>query len=167
MLRIPIAHIHGGELTEGALDDGLRHAITKLSLLHFTATEAYRRRVIQLGEQPDRVFDVGALGVDNALATPLLTESELSRALGIELSHPLLVVTFHPVTLEGGQAADQMRALLSALDAVAPGTASSSRAPTPTPATARSTTSSTTTSARTPVRPRRSRRSATSDISRW
>ncbi len=121
LLRIPIAHIHGGELTEGALDDGIRHAITKLSLLHFTSTEVYRKRVIQLGEQPARVFNVGALGVDNALATPLLTESELGHALDIELAHPLLAVTFHPVTLEGGQAEEQMRGLLSALETVSVG----------------------------------------------
>lgn len=122
LLRIPIAHIHGGELTEGALDDGIRHAITKLSLLHFTSTDVYRRRVIQMGEQPERVFNVGALGVDNALAAPLLPETDLTRDLGIELRHPLLVVTFHPVTLEGGQAAEQMQALLKALDAVSAGT---------------------------------------------
>jgi len=122
MLRIPIAHIHGGELTEGALDDGLRHAITKLSLLHFTSTGTYRRRVIQMGEQPDRVFDVGALGVDNALGATLLSEQDLSRELGLELHRPLLVVTFHPVTLEGGQAAEHVRALLAALDVVSPGT---------------------------------------------
>ena len=118
MLRIPIAHVHGGELTEGALDDGIRHAITQLSLLHFASTDAYRRRIIQLGQQPDRVFDVGALGVDNALATPLLTESELAHALGVDLDHPLAVVTFHPVTLEGGRSEEQMRALLAALDEV-------------------------------------------------
>lgn len=122
MLRIPIAHIHGGELTEGALDDGIRHAITKLSLLHFTSTEAYRRRVIQLGEQADRVFDVGALGVDNVLSAPMLSERELSSALGVQMRHPLFVVTFHPVTLEAGQATAQMQALLDALDSVEPGT---------------------------------------------
>ncbi len=122
MLRIPIAHIHGGELTEGALDDGLRHAITKLSLLHFTSTEVYRSRVIQLGEQPDRVFDVGALGVDNVLSAPMLSERELSGALGVQMHHPLFVVTFHPVTLEAGRATGQVQELLDALDSVEPGT---------------------------------------------
>ena len=121
LLRIPVAHIHGGEVTEGALDDGLRHAITKLSLIHLTSTQAYRDRVIQMGEQPDRVFNVGALGVDNAVSTPLLTDAELAEALGIQLAHPFVVLTFHPVTLESGQAASHMRALLSALDAISPG----------------------------------------------
>lgn len=122
LLRIPIAHVHGGELTEGALDDGLRHAITKLSLLHFTSAEEYRRRVVQMGEQPDRVFNVGALGVDNALSGRLLSETELGDELGIEISHPLLVVTYHPVTLEPGQAADQLKALLDALKGFSAGT---------------------------------------------
>lgn len=79
--RVPIAHLHGGETTQGAIDEAFRHAITKLSYLHFTSTEEYRRRAIQLGEDPDRVFNVGALGVENILREPLVTRSELEDAL--------------------------------------------------------------------------------------
>jgi UDP-hydrolysing UDP-N-acetyl-D-glucosamine 2-epimerase len=122
LLRIPIAHIHGGELTEGALDDGMRHAITKLALLHFTSTEQYRRRVIQLGEQPDRVFSTGALGIDNAMSATRVDRSDLSRDLEITLEDPIVVVTFHPVTIESGSEAGQVAELLSALDSMALGT---------------------------------------------
>jgi len=115
--RLPVAHIHGGELTEGAIDDALRHAITKMSHLHFTATETYRRRVIQLGEPPDRVFAVGALGLDNILRLPLLSRRELERELDLPLDIPTLLVTFHPVTLEGrGQSVRQIEALFEVLD---------------------------------------------------
>lgn len=75
--RIPIAHIHGGEISEGAVDDSIRHAITKMSSLHFTSTEEYRKRVIQLGEQPERVFYVGSLGVENLRKVPLMSKLEL------------------------------------------------------------------------------------------
>lgn len=99
LAHIPIFHIHGGEVTEGAIDDAIRHCITKLSTLHFTSTEEYRNRVIQLGEDPSTVFNVGAVGVENALNTNLLSVAELSESLGIDLSQPYAVMTYHPVTL--------------------------------------------------------------------
>ncbi|MDE5698532.1 MAG: UDP-N-acetylglucosamine 2-epimerase (hydrolyzing) [Lachnospiraceae bacterium] len=114
--RIPIAHIHGGELTEGAIDEAIRHAITKMSMLHFTATETYRNRVIQLGEQPDRVFCVGALGVENIKTQKLMSREELEESLGFSLDGPYIVVTFHPVTLENNTVKEQFENLLSALD---------------------------------------------------
>lgn len=114
--RIPIAHLYGGETTEGAVDEAYRHAITKMSLLHFTSTEEYRKRVIQLGEDPNRVFCVGALGVQNALNSKKLTLEDLQAELKFDLSTPYAVVTFHPVTLEENSAAAQCRELLSALD---------------------------------------------------
>ncbi len=98
--RIPVAHIHGGEVTAGAVDDCIRHAITKMSYLHFTSCEQYRKRVIQLGEFPDRVFNVGSLGVENVLNQELMTMEELSNEIGLNLKLPYIVVTFHPVTLE-------------------------------------------------------------------
>lgn len=116
-LRIPIAHIHGGELSEGAIDDAIRHALTKLSHLHFTAAEVYRQRVIQLGEQPERVFNVGAPGLDNIARLPLLHRAELEAAIGFKLATRNLLVTFHPVTLEDASAAEQFKQLLQALDA--------------------------------------------------
>ncbi|MDK2821974.1 MAG: hypothetical protein PWP31_1939 [Clostridia bacterium] len=111
--RIPIAHLYGGEATEGALDDAIRHAVTKLSYLHFTSTETYRRRVIQLGEAPERVFCVGAVGVENALNTKLLSREELEKILDFPLDKPYIVVTFHPVTLEEQTAEKQIKALLN------------------------------------------------------
>lgn len=118
-LRIPIAHIHGGELTEGAVDDAIRHAITKMAHLHFTATEVYRQRVIQLGEQPDRVFNVGAPGLDNVYRLPLLDKEPLEQVLGFKFGKRNLLVTFHPVTLESGTATEQFEQLLLALDTFA------------------------------------------------
>lgn len=115
--RIPIAHIHGGEITEGAVDDVIRHAITKLSYLHFPATQAYARRVIQLGESPDRVFAVGSLGVENIRKVPLLSKQELEASIDFSLEGAYAVVTFHPVTLEDRSAEGQFQALLDALDA--------------------------------------------------
>jgi len=97
-LQVPIAHIHGGELTYGALDEQYRHCITKLSTLHFTACETYRKRVIQLGEDPKRVFNVGALGVENALHHPLLTKKELEKSLKVKLPEEFYILTFHPET---------------------------------------------------------------------
>ena len=97
--RIPIAHIHGGEVTEGAVDDCIRHAITKMSFLHFTSTEEYRRRVIQLGEDPTRVFNVGALGAENILNTPLMSEQEIRSDICVSKEMPYAVVTYHPETL--------------------------------------------------------------------
>lgn len=114
--RVPVAHLHGGELTEGALDDAVRHAVTKMSRLHFTATEGYRDRVIQLGEEPDRVFATGALGVDNALHLPKLTAEELEADLGPVFGRQTALVTYHPVTLEARTAAGQMEELTKALD---------------------------------------------------
>ncbi len=113
---IPVAHLHGGEITRGAIDDALRHAISKLSLLHFTATESYRRRVIQLGEEPRRVFNVGAIGLDDLENRELLTRAALGKSLALDLRKPTLLVTFHPVTTEPGQAAFQAGELLAALE---------------------------------------------------
>ena len=97
---IPIAHCHGGELTEGAVDESIRHAITKMSHLHFTSAEEYRRRVIQMGELPERVHNVGALGIENVYKLPLLGKEALEEQLDFKLRKRCLVVTFHPVTLE-------------------------------------------------------------------
>lgn len=114
--RHRVAHIHGGELTEGAFDDAFRHAITKMSHLHFTSTEVYRNRVVQLGESPDRVFNVGALGIDNIRTLDLLSRGDLERELDVRLDRRTLLVTFHPVTLEEGMAKSQFGELLAALN---------------------------------------------------
>lgn len=115
--KIPIAHLYGGELTEGAIDDSIRHAITKLSYLHFTSCEAYRRRVIQLGEQPQRVYNVGAIGIDNIRKMKLLSIEELSSAIGFDISNSkYAVVTYHPETLNGN-VRYQCEQLLDALSA--------------------------------------------------
>lgn len=114
--RIPVAHLHGGETTEGAFDEALRHSITKMAHLHFVAAEAYRRRVIQLGEDPARVFLVGGLGIDNMFKLNLLDRAALEAALDFKLGPKNLLVTFHPATLEQGAAAGQMDELLTALD---------------------------------------------------
>lgn len=113
--RIPVAHLHGGEATEGAFDEALRHSITKMSHLHFVAAEEYRQRVIQLGEQPERVFLVGGLGIDNIKHLKLLDRAELETSLDFNLGQKNLLITFHPVTLETATAADQMAELLAAL----------------------------------------------------
>lgn len=99
--RIPIFHLHGGETTEGAIDEAIRHSITKMSYLHFTSTEEYRKRVIQLGENPERVFNVGAVGVENALKESLYDKRDLENSIEMTLDVPYGVITFHPVTLEG------------------------------------------------------------------
>lgn len=114
--RIPIIHLYGGETTEGAVDEVIRHAITKLSYLHLTSTEEYRKRVIQLGESPDRVFTVGAIGIENAMKKKLLSKRELADSLELALERPYAVITFHPVTLENNSAEQQCRELLKALD---------------------------------------------------
>ncbi len=114
--RVPILHFYGGETTEGAVDEAIRHSITKMSYLHFTSTEQYRKRVIQLGESPDRVFAVGGIGVENALSLPILSKEELEENLCFSLDSPYAIVTFHPVTLEDGEAEKQCRELLNALD---------------------------------------------------
>lgn len=114
--RIPIAHLYGGETTEGAYDEGFRHSITKLSYLHFTATEEYRKVVIQLGEYPDRVFNVGALGIDNIKKMKLLSKSEVEKFLGINFKKYNFLITYHPVTLEGNNAEYQISQLIEALE---------------------------------------------------
>lgn len=114
--KIPIAHLHGGETTEGAIDECIRHAISKMSYLHFTSCEVYRRRVIQLGESPERVFNVGAIGLENIKQQRLLSLEELSDSLNISLDTPFAVVTFHPVTLEEGTVEEEFTQLLKALD---------------------------------------------------
>jgi len=114
--RIPVAHLHGGETTEGAFDEAIRHSITKMSHLHFVAAEEYRQRVIQLGEHPDRVFQVGGLGVDNINKMILFNKEELEQSLDFKLGKKNLLITFHPVTLEHGTSACQMGELLSALE---------------------------------------------------
>ena len=113
--RIPIAHLHGGETTQGAFDEAIRHSITKMSHLHFVAAEEYRERVIQLGEEPERVFNVGGLGIDSILRLQLLTREELETALDFKLHRRNLLITFHPVTLEQNTSAKQMDELLAAL----------------------------------------------------
>ena len=114
--EIPIAHIHGGETTEGAIDEAVRHSITKMSQLHFTSTEVYKKRVIQMGEQPDRVYNVGALAVENTRKTDFISKEDLGETLGIDLSGDYGVVTFHPVTLEKNSGVEQFEQLLEALD---------------------------------------------------
>jgi len=113
--KIPVAHLHGGEITEGAYDDAIRHAITKMSHLHFTSTEDYRSRVIQLGESPEKVYNVGAIGVENILNTKFLSKSEFEDSIGFKLGDKSLLVTFHPVTLEHETAKEECDNLLSVL----------------------------------------------------
>lgn len=117
-LQIPVAHLHGGELTAGVFDEAFRHAVTKMSALHFTATEEYRKRVIQLGERPDTVFNVGAIGLDNIRGVELLGRQELGRQLGLKLSENLACVTFHPAMFETASPGAQLKELFKALDAM-------------------------------------------------
>lgn len=113
--HIPIAHIHGGELTQGAIDDSIRHAVTKMSYLHFASTEEYRRRIIQMGEEPERVFNVGALGVENILKERLLSREELGKSIDFPTEKDYVIVTFHPVTLEPGTVEEQIQELFLAM----------------------------------------------------
>ena len=113
--RIPIAHLHGGETTEGVIDESIRHSISKMAHLHFVAAEEYRNRVIQLGEQPKSVFNVGALGVDNIKKLKLLDRNELEKQLDFRLAPKNLLITFHPVTLERNTSSEQLNELLQAL----------------------------------------------------
>ena len=113
--RIPIAHIHGGETTEGLIDEAVRHAITKMSYLHFVATAAYRNRVIQLGESPERVFNVGALGVENIKTVKLLDKEDLEKSIDFQIGGNTVMVTYHPVTLENRSSVEQFRNLLNVL----------------------------------------------------
>jgi GDP/UDP-N,N'-diacetylbacillosamine 2-epimerase (hydrolysing) len=116
--RIPISHIHGGEITEGAFDDAFRHAITKMSYLHFTSTESYRKRVIQLGENPNRVFNVGAIGIESIKNLKLLTLKELEESINFKFGPRTALITFHPVTLENKTSKIQFQVLLDALNKI-------------------------------------------------
>ena len=113
--NIPIAHLYGGETTQGAIDEAIRHSITKMSHIHFTSCEAYRKRVIQLGENPDTVFNVGSLSVENIKKVPLLSKEELEKSLGIKFIEKNILVTFHPVTLEKGTSKMYIKELIEAL----------------------------------------------------
>jgi UDP-N-acetylglucosamine 2-epimerase (non-hydrolysing) len=116
IMRIPVAHLHGGEITEGAYDDAIRHAISKMAHLHFVAAEPYRRRVIQMGESPERVFNVGAIGLDHLRRSPKMDLDELAQSLGFALRSPYLLVTYHPVTLLEEDPTQSFIALLDALE---------------------------------------------------
>jgi GDP/UDP-N,N'-diacetylbacillosamine 2-epimerase (hydrolysing) len=116
VFRIPVAHIHGGEVTLGVIDDALRHSISKMSHLHFTAAEPYRKRVIQLGENPGTVYNVGALGLDGLKKKKLLNRRKFEESIDFKLGEKNLLVTFHPVTLEENRAGIQFGHLLEALD---------------------------------------------------
>ena len=114
--RIPIAHLHGGEATEGLIDEAIRHAITKMSHFHFVAADPYRSRVIQMGESPEKVFNFGAPGLENISRLDLLTKSELEKALNFKLGKINFLVTFHPTTLQKHGTENSTKELLSALD---------------------------------------------------
>ena len=116
MANIPIAHLHGGETTEGAYDEAIRHSITKFSHLHFTSTEAYRKRVIQLGEQPEMVFNVGAIGLDAIKNLKLLNKEEFEKSIGFKLKKRNVLITYHPVTLEKEAPIQTFENILQALD---------------------------------------------------
>ena len=114
--QLPIAHLHGGETTEGAFDESIRHSITKMSHLHFTAADDYKNRVIQLGENPSKVFNVGGLGIENIKRLKLLSREEFEESINFKLNKKNIIVTFHPVTLEKSTAKDQFQELLNAID---------------------------------------------------
>lgn len=114
--KIPVAHCHGGEATEGLIDEPIRHSITKMSHLHFTATEEYRNRVIQIGETPENVFNVGALGIENINKLKLHSKEDFEKAIDFKLSELNFLVTFHPVTLENATAEKQFGNLLAVID---------------------------------------------------
>lgn len=116
--NIPIAHIHGGETTEGAYDEGIRHAITKMGYLHFAATEIYRKRIIQLGEDPDRVYNVGAVGLDSINNLKLLSKNQFEVAIDFHLGKRNLLITYHPVTLEKHSPRKQFQVILNALESI-------------------------------------------------
>ncbi len=116
IMRLPVVHLHGGEITEGAYDDAIRHAITKLSHIHFASTEIHRQRIIQLGEQPDSVFNVGAIGLDHIRDADFMSKAELESSIGFSLKSPFFVVTYHPVTLAEEDAIATFTALLNVLD---------------------------------------------------
>jgi len=114
--KIPIVHLHGGETTKGAFDESIRHSITKMSHLHFTATKEYKKRVIQLGENPKRVFNVGGMGIENIKRLKLLNKEKFEKSIGFKLNQKNILVTFHPVTLENSTAKEQFQNLLDAID---------------------------------------------------
>lgn len=116
IFKIPVAHIHGGEITEGAYDDAIRHSITKMSHLHFASTEEYKNRIIQLGENPEKVYNVGAIGLDNVLKINFLTKEELEESLNIKFNKFNYQVTFHPATLDAVSPKEQFETLLSAIN---------------------------------------------------
>jgi len=116
ILGIPIAHIHGGETTEGAYDEAIRHSITKMSYWHFTSTEAYRNRVIQLGEHPNRVFNVGAIGLDSIKELELLSKVEFEKSIDFKLNKISFLITYHPETLNNSNGEVQFKELLNAID---------------------------------------------------
>lgn len=114
--RIPIAHLYGGEITEGAYDDAIRHSVTKMSHLHFTSCEEYRHRVIQLGEQPDHVFNVGSIGVENIKMLPLISKDEIEKEIGFAIDDHTILVTYHPVTLGNRTVKEDIDDFIAALD---------------------------------------------------
>jgi len=114
--KIPIAHISGGETTQGAFDEAIRHSITKMSHFHFTATQSYKKRVIQLGEDPSRVFNVGGLGIENIKRLKLLSKEEFEKAINFKLNKKNIIVTYHPVTLEDSTAKEQFSNILEVID---------------------------------------------------
>ena len=114
--QLPIAHLHGGETTEGAFDESIRHSITKMSHLHFTAADEYRNRVIQLGENPSKVFNVGGMGIENIKRLKLLSREEFEKSIDFKLNKKNIIITFHPVTLEKSTAKGQFLELLNAID---------------------------------------------------
>ncbi len=116
IFRIPIAHLYGGEITEGAYDDAIRHSVTKMSHLHFTSCEEYRHRVIQLGEQPDHVFNVGSIGVENIKMLPLMSKDEIEKEIGFAIDDHTILVTYHPVTLGNRTAKEDIDDFIAALD---------------------------------------------------
>ena len=116
MLGIPIAHLHGGEITLGAVDNSIRHAISKMSSLHLTSTEAYRQRVIQMGELPERVINTGAIGVHNALNTPIMPIEELAESIGFTPDRKTILLTYHPTTLDNESPSTRFKAITDAID---------------------------------------------------
>jgi len=116
LMRIPVAHIHGGEISEGAIDDAMRHAVSKLSHLHFVATEPFRQRLVHMGERPDRVFTVGAPGLDNFRRVPVRSRGELAERLKLNLDRPFFLITYHPATLDATDPLPKLGELLAALD---------------------------------------------------
>lgn len=120
ILQIPIAHLHGGELTEGLVDEAIRHSITKMAQLHFTSADVYRKRVIQLGEVPDRVFNVGAPAIENLRRLKFFNQVELEASLDFKLGEEPLLITYHPVTLDESGGVESLRNLLKVLDELGP-----------------------------------------------